>query len=180
MKKSMDYISILPKDLKNLLNHYTNHHYWKVMSEIYRRFLQISSFDDKDAEDGKRALLETLGLKYSMDIRSVTHNGADELTHKYSTSKPELDIDQLVTVIDVQKLFNILIVNDFGDDLFVDYMLKEINLLLREYQCPLFLLKIELSDGCSTTIGAKRWFVVNSQICDFNILMNNIGNALTL
>ena len=169
----MGYLSILPTDLKNLLQHYTNYDNWFIILEIYKRFLQYFDTDHEDVKSGKQAVLDAMNLKFSLDVTELTH----ALEHKYNLLKPKLEVDQLVTFSSVKKLLNILTMCKVcSENHFIHDMFSQINSLLEDHKCPLQVIYLKIA--FSFVKQDSVFVVIDTTIYNISDVLDNIKHQI--
>lgn len=170
----MDYLSILPFDLKKLLKHYTNYDTWAIVAEIYVRYLQYFDTDHEDVKSGKQAVLEAMNLQHSMNSTKST----DVFGSKCDLLEPKLNVDQLVALSDVKRLLNILtMVKDPSDNFFMRDMFGQINLVLENHKCPLQL--IYLKSALSTVKQDYIFILIDTNTYDISNILSNIKHQIS-
>lgn len=133
----MSYIAALPKELRNLLDHYVNYTSWKIVSDIY-----VFCFTMTDEETNLGwfydAQLKPFGFSYKYVIDDV------------SKSKiPRLNSDELITYDDLSRFLI-----EYCRSVKRHY--KVVNNVLWDYQCNLRIAHI------GYTIHLDKYIVVKA------------------
>ena len=169
----MDYLSILPFDLKNLLQHYINRENWKVASDIINSFLRFhtpipphgeSYADDTELIASNVKMLSNLKLKFSLS-KYPNINRSHLII-------PNLEVDELITLQVVKRILNEYIKEVNVKDLWV-----RINKLLETYNCPVQIIKIKTK--CYPNTKCTKYIVVDTEVYTPSVLMDNLVNKMT-
>lgn len=170
----MDYLSILPSDLKHLLQLYINHDNWTIVAEIYKRLLTF--YRPSKDESVYEKLLSKLKLKYLIKETIETDSVFSEIDFHCQT--PMLDVNQLITL---QTIKNILM--EFAiTPPFIQRYHYDINKLLIIYNCPLQIIELKITNiTCFSSMIAQceRYVVINTKTHNLNDMADNIVKKLS-
>lgn len=107
----MSYITALPKELQDLLNHYINYDYWCCLSDIYKSIFYVAAFSStksitrimNDMDSKLKEVLRLCEFEYNLIEAHDRMN--------YGIWLIELKINQLVTKQKLLDCINIIINN---------------------------------------------------------------------
>ena len=169
----MDYLSILPTDLKNLLQHYINYDSWAIVAEIYEKFLFF--YRTSGVEPVYEAFLSKLKLKYLM--KDTINNDAIFSDIDFHCRTPILDASQLITPKTVKTVLKEFAANPKE----FQTMYYGVNKILKTHNCPLEIIELRITKiKCfnSMTEQCERHVVVNSETHNLNDIADNIVKKL--
>jgi hypothetical protein len=176
----MDYLSIVPKDIRNLLQYYTNYENFEVAAEIYRKCLIIWEYIYSDEEEETKSsqldsyLRNELGLKFT--YQKIQFEDRYDGPHK--CLKLILDPGQLVTLDVLTHLVRELCKKRNCNYMYRDstHRIFEINWILCKNRTPLRIIQIILDLDRPTETSSH--IVVNINDLSSANFINDLARGL--
>lgn len=175
----MDYFSILPRDISNLLLYYTNYENFKVAAEIYERCMIIWEDIDLEGHNTRRLLLDSymrneLGLRFTHERIQF----ADTYDGPHKCLLAILDPSQLVTLDSLTHLLRELCKKRYSDYLYggFTWRINEIRSILCKHNGPLRIIKIDLHPD--NAFDMSSYIVVNINDFSSTNFMNDLAKGL--